>query len=302
VSVPPVQDIASAAVAGISVGGIYALVGMSFSLVYRATRVFSFAQGDLVMLGALAAYSLSVVAQLPPIVSVLVTLAGVGMLGPIIARIAVLPLNRRGRDSSGTTGWLVTTLGVSLILENVAQKYWGSEPLAVPSVVSDTSGLVGGVTVPSASRMLPLAAAVAVALGFWLFQRRTLVGQVFDAASQDPEAAELRGINTRNVVLSAFFVGAAVAGVGGFLAAPTTFASYTLGSNLTIKGFVAIGIGGFTEVSGALAGGVIEGLVESIGGLFVGAGFASSLVLVALTIVILARPSGLFSPAAERAV
>jgi branched-chain amino acid transport system permease protein len=293
------SSLLTAILAGLATGGIYALVGMSYSLVFRTTGVFNFAQGDFVMLGTLVAYSLWVVLGLPAIVVLVLVTLIVALAGPIVDLVAVLPVQRLGDNS---TAWLVSTLGVSLIIENLAQHYWGSDPLKVPALVGQQSFTAGSVVIPSPAQFLPIILAVLVVVGFVVFRRTTLLGRAFDAASEDGEAAELRRIDTRWVSLATFFIGAALAGLGGVVIAPITFASYNLGASFAVKGFLAMAIGGFGEVQGVLVGGVIVGLVESISGLYIGAGYASSIMLGVLVVIMLARPNGLFGLRAERMV
>jgi branched-chain amino acid transport system permease protein len=294
-----VSQLLTALLSGIALGGIYAIVGMSYSLVFRTTGVFNFAQGDFVMLGTLIAWSLWSQLHLPAIlVLVLVTLL-VALAGPIVDLVAVLPAQKVGDTG---TAWLVSTLGVSLIIENLAQHYWGSDPLQVPSLVNQQAHLAGSVSIPSAAQFLPAGLALLVAAGFVVFRRRTLVGRAFDAAAEDGEAAELRRIDTRWVSLATFFIGGAVAGLGGVIIAPVTFAAYNLGASFAVQGFLAMAIGGFGEVQGALVGGMIVGCVESISGLYIGAGYESLVMLVVVTAIMVARPGGLFGTRTERAV
>jgi branched-chain amino acid transport system permease protein len=147
-----------------------------------------------------------------------------------------------------------------------------------------------------------MAAAIVVAIVFESFRRRTLTGRTFDASGEDGEAAELRKIDTRWLGLVTFFMGAALAGIAGVIIGPTTFAGYNIGATLAIYGFLAMAIGGFGSVYGAVVGGVIVGLVFAIGGLYVGSGYGSSIMLGVMVVIMLIRPNGLFASQAERMV
>jgi branched-chain amino acid transport system permease protein len=294
-----VSEFLTAVLSGIATGGIYALVGMSYSLVYRTTGVFNFAQGDFVMMGTLVAYSFGTAVGLPMVAVLALVAVLVGFLGPITDLIAVIPHRRLG--DPGMT-WLISTLGVSLILENLAQRYWGSSPEPVNTLLSNLTYHVGGVTIPSLTQFLPFGAAIVIAVAYEVYRRTTLFGKTLDAAGEDSEAAELRKIDTRKLGLTVFFAGAVLAGIAGVLIGPTTFAAYNIGAGFAIYGFLAIAIGGFGSVYGAVVGGTVVGLVFGISGLYIGSGYGSSIMLGVIVVIMLVRPNGLFALRAERMV
>ncbi|MHB8328119.1 MAG: branched-chain amino acid ABC transporter permease [Acidimicrobiales bacterium] len=293
------SEFLTAVLSGIATGGIYAIVGMSYSLVYRTTGVFNFAQGDFVMLATLLAYTFGTAVGLPMVAVLVIVALLVGMLGPVVDVIAVLPHRRLG--DPGMT-WLISTLGVSLIIENLAQRFWGSNPLAVKSILSNQTYHLNSVVVPSPTQFLPMAAAIVVAVVYELFRRRTLTGRTFDASGEDGEAAELRKIDTRRLGIITFFLGAALAGLAGVIIGPTTFAAYNIGAGFAIYGFLAMAIGGFGSVLGAVVGGAVVGLVFGVSGLYIGSGYGSSIMLGVIVIIMLVRPNGLFAIRSERVV
>lgn len=293
------SELLSGILAGIATGGIYALVGMSYSLVFRTTSVFNFAQGDFVMVATFMGYALGTSAHLPMGLVLVIVAIMIGLLGVLVDIVAVLPAIRVGDTG---ISWLISTLGVSLILESIMQHAYGSNPLVVPNIVSAASHQLGQVTIPSFQEMLPIIVAIILAGAFWVFRRKTIAGLTFDATAEDPQAAELRKIDTRRLGLLTFFLGGVIAGITGIVAGPTTFASYSLGASLAVYGFLAMAIGGFGHIPGALVGGLIVGLVFGISGLYIGSGYESSVMLGVLTVIFLIRPTGLFGSRNERYV
>lgn len=289
-------ELVTALCTGSSTGAIYAGVALSFNLIFRTTDVFSFAQGSIVMLGAMSFYAFSVQFGMPILVALLATVACGACLGLATNVIAVKPLARRARGSSSgswITMALVTTVGAGLLLNAGASSIWGTQPLQVPQLVSINSLHVDGVTIFSPAQLLLIGVVVALVVVLVLLDRLTLVGRIFSAISQDPEAASLRGVNVSRVGMASFVIGGGIAALIGFVMAPITYSSVGLGDSLSIFGFLALAIGGFESIPGALIGGLIVGIALSVSGLFVGAGFQDLVVLGVLAAVVLWRPYGL---------
>ena len=290
-------ELVTALCTGISTGAIYAGVALSFNLIYRTTDVFSFAQGSVVMLGAMLSYGFSIQLGLPLVVALVATVGCGCLLGLATDLIAVKPLALRAAKSPSSHNFitmaLVTTVGVGLLLNVGAQSFWGSNPLQVHQLLNITSLHVHGVTIFSPAQLLVIGVVVALVVVLMLIDRLTLVGRVFSAISEDPEAASLRGVNVSAVGMASFVIGGGIAALIGFVMAPLTYATVSLGDSLSIYGFLALAIGGFESIPGALFGGVIVGIAISVSGLFVGAGFQDLVVLGVLAAVVLWRPYGL---------
>jgi branched-chain amino acid transport system permease protein len=288
----------SALVAGIAVGCMYALVALGYNLVYNATGVFNFAQGDFVALGGLLTYSLLVTRNWNVLLLVLPVVGSVALIALLQERVSIAPLLRRGEASMG---WVITTLGASVVLQNILQLIWGSESTPVPALVPGGPIRLGSVPVPY-SNVVIVVVAVLCAVGLEVWSRRTLAGKAWMATAEDRDAALIRGIHVRRIGAVSFLVAGAVSGLAGLVTVPVTSAVFDSGAVLALQGFVAIAIGGFGNQLGALAGGVILGVVQAEALLFLGPSYRNIVALALLVIVLLARPTGLFGYRREREV
>ncbi len=288
----------TALVVGVSVGCMYALVALGYNLVYNATSVFNFAQGDLVALGGLLTYTLLVTRRWNVLLVVLPVVIAVAIAALLQERVAVAPLVRRGEAS---LAWVITTLGASVVLENVFQLIWGSESKPVPALISGGPLRLGSVPV-SYSDIVIVVVAAACAAGLEVWSRRTLAGKVWKATAEDPDAALARGISVRRVGAFSFVVAGLVSGLAGIVTVPVTAAVFNNGSLLALQGFVAIAIGGFGNQLGALTGGIVLGVVQAEALVFLQASYRDIVSLGLLIVVLLVRPTGLFGHPREREV
>jgi branched-chain amino acid transport system permease protein len=242
-------------VVGISTGSVFAIVGMSLVLVYRATGIVNFAQGVFAVLGGLLTYSLS--QRLPlPLAAVLATLA-TGFIATLVALVAV---GIRGRTTHLAS--LIITVGIAVFAEAVLLATFGEIPRSY-SAISDHAWNIGGVLVQPQYAALAGVALVA-AIGLTLFLRRTIVGQALVASADSPRAAELIGLNLRSVAVIAFALAGALTAIGGVLLAPTVPVAYSSGLTITINGFAAAVFGGLASIRLALLGGYALGIVEQL--------------------------------------
>jgi branched-chain amino acid transport system permease protein len=274
---------------GLAVGSVYALVALGFALIFSTVRVVNFAQGEFVMLGALTGYTAHVALGLPLPLAIL----GAGTLTVVAAllseRIAVYPL--RGLHSS--VAWVMSTLGVGLMLRSGAAALWGKVPLPFPAPFGTQRVVVGEVAfVPQEALTLLLAISAMVLLE--VLHRRTIVGKAMRAVAFNLDAAKLVGINVSSASLLAFGASAALATLAGILIAPISNASSEMGTLLGIKGFAAAAVGGLGTFQGALAGGLILGLVEILAAGLLWPGFSDVAAFLLLILILLVRPTGLF--------
>lgn len=288
----------SALVAGLGVGGVYALVAMGYNLVFQATGVFNLAQGQLLSYGALLGFTLWVTHGTPLLVTALIVTVGVAAIGFVQERITVAPLSRLGTSSMA---WVITTLGASVALENLAQLIWGGDQHPVPALIDLDAWRIGGTTVQPANVVI-FATALIVAGGLTAVTRYTRAGKTWRATAEDPEAARVRGINTRRVGAISFAVAAAISGFAGLVVAPVTGASFEMGSSLTLAGFVAIAVGGFGSAGGALAGGLLIGVIDSEVVLVLSSSWRDVVTLLVLLVILTVRPNGLFGTYRERVI
>jgi branched-chain amino acid transport system permease protein len=212
--------------------------------------------------------------------------------------LSVLPVTRRGRD---TEIWLVSTLGAFVMIEAGGQLIWGSEALGAQIPALDRLVGLGDGSVKVAA-FVAIGAAIVATAGLDLWYGRSRYGKVFRATAADEDAAELRGIDTRKVAVASFAMAGVIAGLAGLILLPITFARADLGSLLVIKAFVAMAIGGFGSIRGALIGGWSIGLVEVYGADLAGVQYESILVFLLLLTVLLVLPRGIFGPPEGRRV
>jgi branched-chain amino acid transport system permease protein len=242
-------------VVGISTGSVFAIVGMSLVLVFRATGIVNFAQGVFAVLGGLLTYSFGQHMSLV-LAAVLATIVS-AVVGTIVAVVAT---GFRGRTTPLAS--LIITVGIALLAEAILLAAWGEVPRSYPAI-SDHAWDLGGVLVQPQYAVLA-GVALAAALGLTLFLRRTIVGQALVAAADAPRAAELIGLNLRSVAVIAFAIAGALTAIGGLLLAPTVPVTYNADLSITINGFAAAVFGGLASIRLALLGGYALGIVEQM--------------------------------------
>ncbi|EGD55970.1 branched-chain amino acid ABC transporter permease [Gordonia neofelifaecis] len=279
---------------GLALGAVYVLVAVGYNIVFVSSNTFNFAQAQLMMVGTFVAYTCLVTWKLPAWVAALVAGVVVMVLAAVEDLIAVRPV----RDPHNQ---LVTTLGVATLLNGATQLIWGNEPLTVPFLGSDDPiEIFGGGTYGYEIALLVLAIVIVIALG--QFSKRTMTGLALMGVSEDREAAMLRGVNVRRLAVGAFAFSGFLAGVLGIFVGPKTYAVATLGAALALKGFVALAIGGFGSLPGALIGGLVVGVVEAYTALWFGSQYSNIAIFAVLLIVLMVKPAGLFGRMTERVV
>lgn len=273
--------------AGLGNGAIYALIALGFCVVHGALGIVNFVQVDLVTLGGMFLYSVSVSAGLP---------VPVGLAGAVVATSLVAMLvERLGLRLARTDHPLVLvflTVGISIVLRGAIQMVWGKNRMAVPPITEDIPiRLLGAMVLPQTLWMMALTVGAIGAL-VWFFQRTSL-GLAMRAVASNPTAAAVVGIPAGRVRLAAFAVAGACGGLAGALVTPVTTLSADVGVLLGLKGFAAAILGGFGSFPGAVAGGVILGLVESLAAAYVSSAYKDALAFMVLVLVLCWRPSGL---------
>lgn len=286
------EDLLALLATGVTMGAIYAMVAVSFNIAYKPTNVFNMAQGELVMLGAMFAWGLMTRGALPWLAGAGLVLAAVAAIGLFEERIAVAALLRK---PSHHHGWIISTLAFSIIVLNVADHVYGTDPQPVPPVPGaslDTRQL-GALTFSTQQVAVVLIAIASVALVEWVY-RRTLIGKAVRAVAEDRDAARLNGISPARLTMTSFAIAAAYAALTGVVAAPLLLASTSIGLTLLVKGFMALAIGGVGSNWGALAAGILLGCVESLSSVSLTPGYRQVLLLAVVLVVLLVRPFGLF--------
>ena len=280
---------------GVTLGSTYALVALGFAIIYNASDVVNLAQGEFVMLGAMSAISLSAGQGLPLPVAILLAVLITLVLGLMLQRFAIAPA--RGITVVGT---IIITIGASIFLRGLALLIWGKDIHALPHFSGETPLRLGGVTLLPQNLWVMGGAAVLV-LAVHLFFNRTLLGKAILACSCNRTAAQLVGINVGRMLLVAYGLSALLGAMAGVLVAPITYTSYDAGIMLGLKGFAAAILGGMGNPMGAVAGGLLLGLLESLAAGLISSGYKDAIAFVVLLLVLFLRPSGLFGRAsAER--
>lgn len=293
-------DILALMVNGISIGAIYAMVGIGLNISYKPTNVFNLAQGEFVMLGAMLAWLLITEAGVVWILAATAVILAVGIFGMLEERIAVAPHFKAGAHSHG---WLTSTLAFSIIIINVADQVWRADPRFVPPVPGTTtvSQMIGDISF-NTHQIAVVAIVVISILGLDWFYRKTLIGKSISAVAEDQDGARLNGINPMHITMLSFGAGAAYCAAAGLLAAPLLLASTSLGLVLLVKGFMAMAVGGVGSNWGTLIGGIMIGCIESVGSLYLATGTRQLLLLLVLLAILLVRPQGLLGRPMGRTV
>jgi branched-chain amino acid transport system permease protein len=280
---------------GFAIGCVYSLIALGYTMLIRAIGLVNFAQGEVMMVGALIGWTLLTSFPLPyPLVLVL-AMALTALLGVLIDRLVYRPVQRRGAP---TMNVIITTIGVSIALRNAAQLIWGSEPLRYPTVFATEPITIGGLAVAPQNVSILL-----VGLGFMgllqLFFQRTRTGLAMRAAAQDPDMARMMGVGVDRMVTYTYAISAALGAAGGVLLAPIFFASFDMGY-IGVKSFAAATIGGLGNVPGAMVGGIVLGVVETLGAAFISSAYKDALGYGIMIALLLFVPSGLFVRAQRR--
>lgn len=281
-------------ITGVTVGSTYALVGLGFAIIYNASDVVNFAQGEFVMIAAMTAISL-LTAGVPYIPALLGAVGVTVCIGMMLEKFAIEP----ARGASVVT-MIIITIGASIFLRGAALLIWGKDFHALPPFTGEEPLRVGAATVLPQSLWVMGITAVLVLLVRYFFTR-TEIGKAVLACSCNKTAARLVGINVPLMLLMAFGLSALLGGTAGLLIAPITFMSYDAGIMLALKGFSAAILGGMGNSMGAVAGGLLLGILESLGAGLISSGYKDAIAFVIILTVLFVKPSGLFGrESAER--
>ncbi|HTW29058.1 MAG TPA: branched-chain amino acid ABC transporter permease [Acetobacteraceae bacterium] len=278
---------------GLAIGAIYGLIGMALAISFYVTRVINFAQGQMMMLAIMvtAALAASGMPAWAAIIAGLVCACALDVLSYLIAVRPILAFDR------ASFGWLVSTLGFAVLVENAAAWWWGPTSRAFPPILNATSVHVAG-GVLTLQQVLAIVVALAAAFGFELVRRMTLLGKLGVAIATDPEMASAIGANTRLVAMVAFAISGLFAGAAGVLIGPSTFANPYLGNTYGTDGFIAMMIGGGTEKPvAAMFGGLLLGVLSEGANATINSQASDWFPFLVLVAILVVSPRGLFSVA-----
>ena len=276
-------------ISGISLGSIYAIIALGYTMVYGIAKMLNFAHGDIIMVGGYVSFCAMSYLGLPALPAALLAMLACTVLGIIIERLAYKPLR-----SAPSLAVLITAIGVSYFLQNSALLIWKAAPKSYPAVVSGSAEFFGGeLKVPYIS-LLTIVICLVIMLGLSTFVSKSKMGKAMRACSEDKGAAQLMGINVNRTISMTFAIGSALAAVAGVLLC--SFNSQlmpTTGSMPGIKAFTAAVFGGIGSIPGAFLGGLLLGIIEAMAKAYISMQLANSIVFAVLIVVLLVKPSGL---------
>lgn len=276
---------------GLSLGSVYAIIALGYTMVYGIAKMLNFAHGDVIMIGAYTSFIAMTQAGFSPAVSVIIAVCVCTVLGIVIERIAYKPL----RNASSSLAVLITAIGVSYLLQNIALLVFGENAKTFQSVIKWKGvSLADGKLNISGETIVTIAVCLIIMVVLMIFVQKTKPGQAMRAVSEDKGAAQLMGINVNATIALTFAIGSALAAVAGvmYCSAYPTLSPYT-GSMPGIKAFVAAVFGGIGSIPGAFIGGLLLGVIEIFGKAYISSLLADAIVFAVLIIVLLVKPTGL---------
>ena len=275
---------------GISLGSVYAIIALGYTMVYGIAKMLNFAHGDVIMIGAYIAFCATQYWGFPPALSVVAAMLVCTALGVVIEGLAYKPLRQ-----AASLAVLITAIGMSYLLQNLALLIWGANPKSFPSMVQlGAISLFGGGLLISGEMIVTVLANIVSMAALTFFTSKTKMGKAMRGVSEDRGAAELMGINVNRTISVTFAIGSALAAIAGVLLCSTYHTLMpTTGSMPGIKAFTAAVFGGIGSIPGAMIGGVLLGVIEILGKAYVSTELGDALVFAVLIIVLLVKPTGL---------
>lgn len=284
------MDFLSYLINGISLGSVYAIIALGYTMVYGIAKMLNFAHGDVIMIGSYIVYLTMNKAGIHPILAIVISIVGCTLLGMTIEKVAYKPLRR-----ATSLAVLITAIGVSYFLQNMAQLLFGANPISFSPVVNlDPIKLADGRLTISWITIITVVVCVLIMIGLTSFIKKTKAGQAMLAVSEDKDAASLMGINVNATISLTFAIGSGLAAIAGALycSAYPTLSPYT-GSMPGIKAFTAAVFGGIGSIPGALIGGILLGVIEIFGKAYISSQLSDAIVFSVLIIVLLVKPTGI---------
>ena len=274
-------------ITGLTIGSIYALVGLGFALIYNASDVVNFAQGDFVMIGAMSAIFIH--ASGIPYGAAIIMAAMIAMaVGIALEKLAI----ERARDAT-VVSTIIITIGASIFLRGAALIIWGKDIYSFPSISGDDPIRLGNITIlPQSLWIIAFTCALVFTLRY--FFQKTMTGKAILACSYNKKAAYLMGIEVKHMLALAYGISGLLGGIAGILITPITYMTYGAGVMLGLKGFCASILGGMGNPMGAVIGGLILGIVESLGAGFISSGYKDAISFCIILLVLFLKPTGIF--------
>ncbi|MCM0083409.1 branched-chain amino acid ABC transporter permease [Geomonas sp. Red32] len=274
-------------ISGLLIGGVYALIGIGLTIIFGVMRIINFAHGDIMMIGMYLTYNLFTLAGIDPFVSVAITIPIMFLFGALLQKVFInrvlnaLPQNQ-----------ILLTIGLGLIMSNTMMLIFTSDYQILTTSYSSSSFRLFHISISQPLAISFVITAGITALLYWFFMK-TDTGQAIRATAQDRDAAQLMGINVKRMSIIAFGLGSSLAGTAGALISPTYYIFPQIGSTFTLKAFVITVLGGMGSILGATLGGILIGVAESMGAVYISSGWKDVVVFVLFLLVLVFKPSGL---------
>lgn len=282
-------------IAGISIGSIYALIGLGFVITINGVGILNMAHGEIVMLGGFLAVTFTTLLDLPLVLGYALALLATVLFGYILNLVVLKPMINKPIFTV-----MIATIGLSMTLQCIAMNIWGPYAVELKGPFGIKTMNLGGIVI-SWQYLLLIAALVVVCVLLWLFFNRSITGKQLRAMSQMPEVAKLLGVPTKRLTAITIMLSCGIAGLTGILMGPIYFVTCTMGSVAIGKGFTAIVLGGFGKVEGAVLGGILLGIIETLLAAYVSPMFKDGFAFLVLVLVLIVRPKGILGePVSQR--
>ncbi|ACM21149.1 branched-chain amino acid ABC transporter, membrane protein [Geotalea daltonii FRC-32] len=285
------EQILQYSLSGLATGAIYALIGIGFSIIYNATGIINFAQGEFVMLGGILTFFFLDILQFPLWGAVPMAVAGATLCGLLFERLAIRPLAK-----ASPINLVIITIGGSILIRGLAMLVWGKDTHSVPSFSGDDPISIGSATLLPQHLWIIGITLVVICLNKYFFYH-TISGKAMRACAYNPRAAGLVGIDVKRMVLLSFVISSAMGSMAGIIIAPLTMTAYDVGVMLGLKGFCAAIIGGMSTGMSVVVGGLLLGVLESLGAGMISSGYKDAIAFIILLLILFIRPQGLFGKA-----
>lgn len=275
---------------GLIAGGIYALVALGFTVIFRTVKFFHLAHGIVYTTGAYIGYTLSIQCHFPVIISFILAILSAAIMGVCIDLIVYRPLRRK---KASNLILLLASFGVFIFIQNLIQLIYGAQILSLRTgPVKEGYKIFSAVITPI--QIVILVTSILLMVALWIFMRKAKFGKAMRAVSDDPVAANIVGINPEKIIMISFFLGSALAGAAGFMIAMETNLEPTMGFSMILKGIIASIVGGIGSIPGAMLGGIFIGLAENIGIAWLPSAWKDVIVFIILIVFLLIKPQGFF--------
>jgi branched-chain amino acid transport system permease protein len=275
-------------ITGLTVGSVYALVALGFNIIYNTTSIINLAQGEFVVIGGLLMWFFTESLQMPFLLSVVLTIASAGLVGLLMERLTIRPLK-----TMDLLLMIMITIAVSIVLRGVLMFKFGKDPYGYSAFTEGEPIMLWGAVIQPQALWVVGITACCIAL-LYLFINKTMLGKAMSACSVNPVAARLSGINVSRMIMLAFVLSAMIGAIGGLTITPITLMEYDKGPMLAVKGFCAAIMGGLGRSRGAVAGGIMIGILESLTAGYLHSGVKDAVALLIMLGILFFKPAGIF--------